>query len=742
VDAQGLYTYASPSVAKIMGYTPEELVGKKHFYDLFDPSVREKLKAAAFQAFARRRVFRDFPNRNLSKGGKIVHLETSGVPMLDPVGNLTGYRGSDTDVTGRKRVEEALQESEARFRMVANSAPVLIWMSGPDRLCNFFNKSWLDFTGRALEQELGNGWAEGVHPDDLAGCLKVYAESFDARRAFNVEYRLRRYDGEYRWISDHAVPHYDAERNFLGYIGSCVDLTERKQAEEEMRQSEERLRLVLEANSEGVWDWNIPSGKAFFSRHYSEMLGYEPEDFARDYDAWKALVHPDDFDRVHTAHAAHIHQGKEFCVDFRMRKKSGDWCWIRSRGTVVERDAEGRAIRMVGTHLDITERKWADAALHDSEERLRQAAEAAGFGAYRYDLVSGKAFYSPEFLALYGLPPDAILELGPNMVPKAVHPDDQARFLAAARRSGDPHGSGVFEVEFRVLGKDGRLRWLRARGRTDFDGDGQGRRPVRAIGIIQDITDRKEAEAELLRERAELAHVARVSTMGELAASVAHELNQPLGAILANAEAAELFLQQDPPALDDLRAILVDIRKDDERAGEVIRRMRGLLRKHELERQPLEINTLVEDTLQLVSGDAALRGVSLAADLAPVPLKVAGDRVHLQQVLLNLILNGMDALAGEPRERRQILVRTRLGAGDRVELAVIDSGHGLEPDKLPRLFEPFYTTKPNGMGMGLSIARTIIEAHHGRIWAENHASGGAVFRIELPAVGERVGSNQ
>jgi PAS domain S-box-containing protein len=608
VDAKGLYTYASPSVEKIMGYAPEELVGKKHFYDLFDPSVREELKAAAFQVFAERQAFHDFPNPNVSKSGKIVHLETSGAPVLDPAGNLTGYRGADTDVTGRKRVEEALQESEARFRTVANTAPVLIWMSGTDKRCNFFNKSWLDFTGRALEQELGNGWAEGVHPDDLAGCWKIYVESFDARRPFTMEYRLRRHDGEYRWISDHGVPRYDSERDFLGYIGSCVDLTERKRAEEEVCQSEERLRLVLEANSEGVWDWNIPSGKAFFSRRYSAMLGYEPEEFATDYDAWKALVHPDDFERVHAEHVAHIDHGKEFCVEFRMRKKSGDWCWIRARGTVVERDTEGRAIRMVGTH--------------------------------------------------------------------------------------------------------------------------------------QDISERKQVEAELLRERAELAHVARVSTMGELAASVAHELNQPLGAILANAEAAELFLQQDPPALDDLRAILADIRKDDQRAGEVIRRMRALLRKHELERQPIEINSLVEDVLQFVSGDAALRGISLTADLGPVLPKVSGDRVHLQQALLNLILNGMDAMAGQPRERRRISVRTRLGADSRVELAVIDSGHGIGPDKLPRLFEPFYTTKPNGMGMGLSIARTIIEAHHGRIWAENNASGGAVFRIALPTLEERVVSEQ
>jgi two-component system sensor kinase FixL len=181
----------------------------------------------------------------------------------------------------------------------------------------------------------------------------------------------------------------------------------------------------------------------------------------------------------------------------------------------------------------------------------------------------------------------------------------------------------------------------------------------------------------------------------------------------------------------------VDIRKDDERASEVIRRMRALLRKHELERLPLEINSVVEDVLQVVSGDAALRKMAISADLAPGLPKILGDRVHIQQVLLNLILNGMDAMAGELRERRRLSVRTRLSPEGLVEIAVVDSGHGIAPDKLPRLFEPFYTTKPNGMGMGLSISRTIIEAHRGKISAENNAAGGATFRVTLTVVKER-----
>jgi PAS domain S-box-containing protein len=387
------------------------------------------------------------------------------------------------------------------------------------------------------------------------------------------------------------------------------------------------------------------------------------------------------------------------------------------------------ALLIVLLLLNLVRRRGAERALRESQERMSLATAAADLGVWAWDMHNNRVWVSANWCRMFGIPPDA--DIGFETVFQRVHADDREAMELSVKRAIE--GEADYVAEYRVIRPDGTQRWIAARGRLH---SGRNVKQDRLVGVSVDITERKQAEAEVLRQRSELAHVARVSTMGELAASVAHELNQPLGAILANAEAAEMFLRQDPPALEDLHAILADIRKDDERAGEVIRRMRSLLRKRELERQPLEINFLVEDVLQLVSGDAALRGVALSAKLFPVLPKVAGDRVHLQQVLLNLILNGMDAMAGQPQERRRISVRTRLGADGWVEMAVIDSGHGIEPDKLPRLFEPFYTTKPHGMGMGLSIARTIIEAHGGRIWAENNAAGGAVFRIALPGSGE------
>ena len=254
-------------------------------------------------------------------------------------------------------------------------------------------------------------------------------------------------------------------------------------------------------------------------------------------------------------------------------------------------------------------------------------------------------------------------------------------------------------------------------------------------GLLLQRTRRHRAEAALQRNREELAHVTRVSTVGELTTSVAHELNQPLGAILSNADAAEMFLAADPPALDEVRDILADIRKDDQRASEVIRRMRSLLRKRELAPQSIEINEAVEEVLKLLSIDASARKVAMKFERTASLPRVWCDPVHFQQVVLNLVLNGMEAMAGLPEEKRQVVVRTGPGDNGTVKIAVADSGPGIPVDSLPKLFEPFFTTKKEGMGMGLSIARTIVEAHHGQIWAENNPNIGATFYFTVPVDG-------
>jgi two-component system, LuxR family, sensor kinase FixL len=487
----------------------------------------------------------------------------------------------------------ARRQSEAWFRLLADTVPVMVWTSGTDMLCDFFNEPWLAFTGRTLEQENGNGWSQGVHPDDLAACLQTYSASFQARRPFTMEYRLRRADGEYRWLLDHGVPRYTPDGRFAGYIGSCIDLTERRQAEE-------RFRAVVEA-------------------------------------APHAMIMAD------------------------------------AAGTIT----------------------------------LANAQAAAVFG-YR--------------------PPELVGRRVEALVPERLHAPyarERDRYLA--------------EPKPRVMGAGRELYGRRKDGREvplEIDLN-----PVRTaeglfvLASIVDLTERRQAELEAARQREELAHLSRVLVAGELSGALAHELNQPLTAILTNAQAAQRLLAQGAAEPAELQDILTDTVEASHRATQVIRRLRLLLKKGEVQRLPLEVNEVVGNALKLMRSDLARRRVSVEVDLArPLPA-VVGDAVQLQQVLLNLLVNGCEAMAGVEGPERRLRVRTERTDAEGVRVSVVDRGGGIPADQQERVFEPFFTTKGQGMGLGLAICRTIIAAHGGKLWATANPEGGATFQFTLPPSG-------
>jgi two-component system, LuxR family, sensor kinase FixL len=376
--------------------------------------------------------------------------------------------------------------------------------------------------------------------------------------------------------------------------------------------------------------------------------------------------------------------------------------------------------------LDVLRAGQLSRELFESQRRMRMAASAADLSIWEWDIVRDEIWTTEKGRERAGIDPSERIDFARFL--RSVHPDDREPTQQAVRDSLE--GGGEFKAEYRMTARDSVTRWVANRGQVERDAQGKA---LRLRGVSVDVTERKQAEAELRRLQSEVAHVSRVSTMGQLSTALAHELNQPLGAILSNAEAAEMLLDADPPALGQVREILADIRKDDERAGEVIRRMRTLLRKRELEMQPLELGDLVRNVLRLVSGDAAMRKVTVRAEIDSPSLPIRGDRVHLQQVLLNLLVNGLDAVAGNQPEERCVRVQAGRNRIGEIEVSVRDNGPGIPADQLARLFEPFFTTKPDGMGMGISIARTIVQAHNGHIWAENNPDGGATFRFTLPA---------
>jgi two-component system, LuxR family, sensor kinase FixL len=375
----------------------------------------------------------------------------------------------------------------------------------------------------------------------------------------------------------------------------------------------------------------------------------------------------------------------------------------------------------------VRELETSEAGLRESEERLSLAVDAADLGIWVADLRQNEIWASDKWREVFGFTPSEGLDF--DRIVQRLHPDDRDALRQAHAMAVAGGGRRRYELEYRLILPDGRVRWIASRGRVECD---TGNQPVLVRGVSRDITALKHVEQEMLQLRHEIAHAGRVSMMGQLASALAHEINQPLGAILRNAEAAELFLQDPSPDLDEVRAILADIRKDDQRAGTVIDGMRGMLKPHTLNTQSLDVGEIVNDVVALLRADAAARRVKLNVNLPGALPLVQGDRVHIQQVLLNLMINGMDASNGVSQGHGNVDVTARLEGTQAVEVAVGDSGHGIPADVLAHVFDPFFTTKSNGMGMGLSVSRTIIEAHGGRLWAENGDHGGATLRFTLP----------
>ncbi|NHZ34555.1 PAS domain-containing protein [Massilia sp. CCM 8692] len=367
----------------------------------------------------------------------------------------------------------------------------------------------------------------------------------------------------------------------------------------------------------------------------------------------------------------------------------------------------------------------ARAARRESEERLALAASAARLGIWVRDLDSGALWTSPDWRVLFAFDPTH--EVGIDDFMRRIHPDDRAgvqatlaQALAARQR---------YETEYRIELPDGSLRWIGSQGNVEADASGKARL---LRGVSFDISTRRRAELDIEQMRKEVTHLARVALMGELTGAMAHELNQPLTSILSNAQAALRYLRQQPPRLDQVHAILADIVSEDERAGQIIERLRRLFDKRETLPQPVAIDTLVAEVAHLLRNDLINHGVILALDLGAGAAVVDADKVQLQQVLINLLINACDAMAERGKDDSLVLLRSALGPERTVLLSVCDSGAGIAPAAMAQLFTPFFTTKTSGMGLGLSICRNIAQAHGGRLWAENNAGPGATFYLSLP----------
>jgi PAS domain S-box-containing protein len=381
---------------------------------------------------------------------------------------------------------------------------------------------------------------------------------------------------------------------------------------------------------------------------------------------------------------------------------------------------------IAGLLVNRATRRRAERALAESTERMSLAADAAKLGMWVWDVSGNDAWMTEQGRALFGFKPDARIDYAALL--DRVHPEDRAAREAAIKRALETQGE--YELEYRVQPPDGEVRWISARGRCVGTANGKG---PKLLGVSMDVTARKLAELEAAQQRAELGHLSRVALVGEMATSLAHELNQPLTAIVTNASAAQRFIARDDMDPAELREMLEDIAADGHRAGEVIRGIKGMVRKVESERRALDVNEVIADVLRLVRADALAHGCTLANELDPALPPILGDAVQLQQVLLNLIINAFDAMRKTPCHTCRVEIASRRADAKTVEVSVRDFGPGLPADTPLRIFERFFSTKSEGMGMGLAIARSIIEAHEGILGAANAEGGGARFWFRVPA---------
>jgi PAS domain S-box-containing protein len=404
-------------------------------------------------------------------------------------------------------------------------------------------------------------------------------------------------------------------------------------------------------------------------------------------------------------------------------KKDDTQAIVASRWSV-QRDARGRPVAIMETNNDITERKQAEDALRRSEAYLAEAQRLSLTGSFSWKISGGELFWSEESSKILGY--DRTTKPSLELLIQRIHPADIARVRQVIDRASRDRKD--WELEHRFQLPDGSVKSVKVVARAVADESGR----IEFVGAIMDVSAAKQAEEELRQAQAELAHITRVTTLGELTASIAHEVNQPIAAVATNAAAGLSWLEAEPPNLDEVRATLGSIVKDAKRAGDVMHRIRALAKKAPLRMARFDVNEAVLDVIALVRSELVRHGVSLQTQLATDLPLIEGDRIQLQQVILNLVLNAVEAMSGIDNGAREVRISTGRETSNAVLVTVRDFGMGLDPQSVDRLFEAFYTTKPGGLGMGLAICRSIIQTHGGRLWATANEPRGAVFQFTLP----------
>jgi PAS domain S-box-containing protein len=816
----------------------------------------------------------------------------SAAPITDEDGQIIKWCGINTDIDDRKQAEElrrSLLSRERDLKTIINAVPVTAWSTGPDGYVEFLSDRWLNYAGITAEEGAGLGWGKVIHPDDAPGLFQYWQSCLETGTPVDVEARMRRFDGEYRWFLFRANPLRDENGVIVKWFGTNIDIEDRKRADTQlagenqlldMIASGRTLRDILEALCQfvedispdclcGVYpiDWSgptfqygvapslppsyvdpiagwpvrkdvAPCGIAAFEKrqvivtdvetdpiwagteyrnhvvghglrsvwstpicsldgrvlgtfcvykrkpatpspHEQELLshathmvaialdraqtdaelrrinGYLEEgqrltltgtvvaDLVADDHNWseeayrifefdlteklifariRERLHPDDVSLVESVMQG-TPQGGTFDFECRLKMPTGTIKYIHVVGRRTD-DQPGQRV-FLACMQDITERKLVEQELRRSRGFLAEGQRISATGSFTWCITADEIAWSDEVYRIFGYDPATPMTL--ELIGARVHPDDVPMLVDMIDRAKN-EGSD-FEYEHRLLFPDNSIKYLHMSAHGTRDQNGR----MEYVGSVQDITVRKLAEEALGKARSELAHVARVSALGTLTASITHEINQPLSGIVTNAGTCLRMLAANPPNVEGARETAERTIRDANRASQVITRLRALFTRKTTANDSVDLNEATREVIALSANELQRSRVLVKAELAEDLPTVVGDRVQLQQVILNLLLNAIDAMSGTEDRPRQLTIRTHRDESGGVCVAVRDAGVGFDAQEAERLFDAFHTTKVGGMGIGLSVSRSIVETHSGRLWADRNDGPGATFSFSIPA---------
>ncbi len=851
IDRDGTLTRGNPALYRYLGYSEEEIVGQPAL-SITHPEDRPSV-GRLYQAGKKQTPGFNYENRYLRKDGSVVWGHTTAAPLFNEKNRITSFVALVQDLTTRKAAEEALRESERRTSTLMANLPGIAYRCRNDRqrTMEFVSDGCRELTGYPPQDLAGNrriSFGEIIHPEDRPQVRIDIETALAVKKPFRIEYRILTAASEERWVWERGRGIDDQQGNLQAIEGFISDISERKEAAEKLRKSEERLSLALKASNVGVWDWNLATGEVLFSPGYFTMLGYQPGELPASFDTWINLLHPEDRNDVLPQIEQLVETGESFQLEFRLIGRNGRPVQILSRGESVEFDDQGRPTRMIGTHMDITERLEARKVIEKNRARLAEAQRIARMGSWEADLASGSMFWSEELYRLLGQNPERFVPTTDKFF-ALVHPEDRTALQKAFARAVS--GGKDYHLEHRVVLSDGNVRYFDLQGRVKSDGSGL---PVRIVGTSLDITERKRAEdgfrlalreAEESRDQIDTLiksvadglvvtdHESRV-TLLNLAAEKLSSVSGP-EALLQPIEAmftpAQLGLQvrsalrglEGPLSSDlemiephsgrrlSLQARTAAVRNRQGEVSGTITILRDITRERELDQmknefistaahelrtpltsilgfseilldpenygplEPQQQNALLQsvhnkarrlqgivsdlfDLSRVQSGQTIslqrttidicdylqkhlndyrnlLRSHRIEYSLPDSPVNLSADGAKLEQVLDNLLTNAVKFSSPESR----LFISARLEKGS-FEVSVVDEGIGMTEEQVEKVFDKFYRVdssdcgKP-GLGLGMSIAQSIIEAHGGEIRVQSTSGEGTTVTFNLPVHG-------